>query len=125
MPVGRKNRHALIATMGGAFSVFLGVCSAAQEGQYGVGHAKWHHEFYSMLKRKDGATCCSDYDCRPTRSRTIGDHYDVKVDGNWTAVERDTIIDVVAPDGGAHVCAPKQIDELMGVLFCVILPPDS
>jgi len=47
-------------------------------------------------------------DCRPTQSRIIGDHYEVKVDGVWTPVPYDKINNVVAPDGGAHVCAPRQ-----------------
>jgi cytosine/adenosine deaminase-related metal-dependent hydrolase len=32
------------------------------------------------------------------------------------------INNVVAPDGGAHVCAPRQVGPNKGVLFCVILP---
>jgi hypothetical protein len=37
--------------------VFLCVRAAAQEGYYGVGHDKWHHSFYSKLKRNDGQVC--------------------------------------------------------------------
>jgi hypothetical protein len=55
----------------------------------------------------------------------VDNHYEVKVDGRWLSGPEDTIIDVVAPDGGAHVCAPKQDDYTRGVLFCVILPPRS
>jgi hypothetical protein len=32
---------------------------------------------------------------------------------------------VVAPDGGAHVCAPVQIYEDKGVIYCVVLPPEG
>ena len=127
MAVGRANWRALIAMLGGVFSMFLGLCAAAQDGHYGVDHDKWHHEFYATLKRKDGSRmpCCSQNDCRPTQSRMVGNHYEVKVDGRWLSVPEDTIIDVVAPDGGTHVCAPKQDDYTRGLLFCVILPPDS
>src|SRR5262245_50062484 len=84
MPVDRKNRLAFIATLGSALSVFLGVCAAAQEGHYSVAHKKWHHDFYATLKRTDGTgSCCSDNDCRPTVSRKVGDHYEIKVDGRW------------------------------------------
>jgi hypothetical protein len=38
----------------------------------------------------------------------VGDDYEVKVDGAWTPVPYDTINNVVAPDGGAHVCAPTR-----------------
>jgi hypothetical protein len=64
-------------------------------------------------------------DCRPTQSRIVGDHYEVKVDGEWTPVPNDRINNVVAPDGGAHVCAPPQEGINKGVLFCVVLPPEG
>jgi hypothetical protein len=106
-------------------SVFLCVPSGAQEGYYGVGHDRWHKEFYSKLNRNDGkGTCCDIMDCRPTQSRMVGDHYEVKVDGEWTPVPNDKINHVVAPDGGAHVCAPRQVGPNKGVIFCVVLPPE-
>jgi hypothetical protein len=108
------------------FSVFLCVPSGAQEGYYGVGHDRWHMEFYSKLNRNDGqGTCCNLMDCRPTQSRMIGDHYEVKVDGQWAPVPNDKINNVVAPDGGAHVCAPRQVGPNKGVIFCVVLPPEG
>ena len=36
-------------------------------------------------------------DCRPTQSRMVGDHYEVKVDGEWVPVPNDKINKVVAP----------------------------
>jgi hypothetical protein len=84
------------------------------------------HGFYSKLKRNDGqGSCCNMMDCRPTQSRMVGDHYEVKVDGEWTSVPNDKINNVVAPDGGAHVCAPTQFGPNKGVIFCVILPPEG
>jgi hypothetical protein len=107
-------------------SVLLCVRAVAQEGYYGVDHEPWHTEFYSRLNRNDGqGSCCNLNDCRATQSRRVGDHYEVKVDGKWTPVPNDKINNAVAPDGGAHVCAPKQEGENKGVLFCVILPPVS
>ena len=107
-------------------SVFLSLHAVAQEGYYGVGHDRWHREFYSKLNRNDGkGTCCNLMDCRPTQSRMIGDHYEVKVDGEWMPVPNDRINNVVAPDGGAHVCAPKQEGLNKGVVFCVVLPPEG
>jgi hypothetical protein len=106
--------------------VFLCARAAAQEGYYGVGHERWHKDFYLKLNRNDGkGTCCNLLDCRPTQSRTVGDHYEVKVDGEWTPVPNDKINNVIAPDGGAHVCAPRQTGANKGVLFCVVLPPDG
>jgi hypothetical protein len=84
--------------LGGAISVFLCASAAAQEGYYGVGHDKWHQGFYSKLKRNDGqGSCCNLMDCRPTQSRMVGDHYEVKVDGVWTPVPYDKINNEVAP----------------------------
>ena len=37
----------------------------------------------------------------------------------------DKINNVVAPDGGAHVCAPRQVGPNKGMLFCVVLPPEG
>ena len=59
------------------------------------------------------------------QSRMVGDHYEVKVDGEWTPVPNDRINNVVAPDGGAHVCAPRQEGLNKGVVFCVVLPPEG
>src|SRR5262249_35266389 len=101
------------------FLVFFCVSAAAQEGYDGAGPDKWHQGFYSQLRRNDGGSCCNLMDCRPTQSRIIGDHYEVKVDGVWTPVPYDKINNVVAPDGGAHVCAPRQVGPNKGVIFCV------
>src|SRR6516162_498992 len=73
-------------------------------------------------RRPGGGSCSNLMDCRPTQSRMVGDHYEVKVDGAWTPVPYDTINNVVAPDGGAHVCTPRQVGPNKGVIFCVILP---
>src|SRR5262249_23735632 len=118
-------RRELLAALGGAASLFFCVNAAAQEGYYGAGHDKWHQGFYSQLRRNDGGSCCNLMDCRPTQSRIIGDHYEVKVDGVWTPVPYGKINNVVAPDGGAHVCAPRQVGPNKGVLFCVILPSEG
>jgi hypothetical protein len=83
-------RREFITLLGGAVSVFLYVHAMAQEGYYGVGHDRWHMDFYLKLDRNDGkGSCCNLMDCRPTQSRMIGDHYEVKVDGEWTPVPND------------------------------------
>ena len=104
-----SSRRELTTLLGGALSVSLCISGAAQEGYFGAGHDKWHQGFYSKLNRNDGkGSCCNLMDCRPTQSRMVGDHYEIKVDGQWTPVPDDKINHVVAPDGGAHVCAPRQ-----------------
>ena len=95
-------------------------------GHHGVGHAQWHEKFYSTLMRKDTKTsCCNMSDCRPTESRMIDDHYEVLVDGEWTRADPLVIQKLSAPDGGAHVCAPKQQGANRGRLYCVVLPPET
>ena len=119
-------RRILVTLLGGAFGLVLYVSAAAQEGNYGVGHERWHQGFYSRLKRNDGrGSCCSLMDCRPTQSRAVNGHYEVKVEGEWVAVPEDKINKVIAPDGGAHVCAPRQVGANKGVLYCVVLPPEG
>jgi hypothetical protein len=126
MPIHGMKRRAFIAALGGTLSVVLCLSAAAQEGHHGVGHDEWHQDFYAKLRRNDGGgPCCGMMDCRPTQSRKVSGRYEVKVDGAWTPVPETTIINVIAPDGGAHVCAPKQIGHHKGELFCVILPPEG
>jgi hypothetical protein len=104
------------------FSTF----SFAQDGHHGVGHDSWHESFYSKLIRKDTKTsCCNLSDCRPTQSRMVDDHYEVKVDGDWLPVPKEAIQNVSAPDGGAHVCAPTQVGRNKGTIYCVVLPPET
>jgi hypothetical protein len=119
-------RREFAVVVGGALYAFLSVCAAAEDGHHGDGHDNLHQSFYSKLKRNDGeGSCCNLIDCRPTQSRVIGDHYEVEVDGDWMPVPVDKINNVVAPDGGAHVCAPEQVGRSKGVLYCVILPPEG
>jgi hypothetical protein len=78
-------------------SVFFCVRAVVQEGFYGVGHDQWHMKFYLTLKRNDGGgSCCNLMDCRPTQSRMVGDHYEVKVDGEWTPVPNPNSADAGA-----------------------------
>jgi len=104
----------------------LPTVSFGQDGHHGVGHDSWHENFYSTLIRKDTKTsCCNLSDCRPTQSRMVNDHYEVKVDGAWVQVPKEAIQNVAAPDGGAHVCAPAQIGAAKGKIYCVVLPPET
>ena len=98
----------------------------AQEASHGVGHDTWHAQFYSKLVKDDGGSCCNFNDCRPTLSRSVGNHYEVLVDGEWTAVPPDAIRKVVAPDQGAHVCAPSRALAVQpAMIYCVVLPPEG
>lgn len=106
--------------------LILPTLSFGQEGRHGVGHESWHESFYSTLMRKDTKTsCCNLSDCRPTQSRMVDDHYEVKVDGAWLRVPKEAIQNASAPDGGAHVCAPAQVGAAKGKIYCVVLPPET
>ena len=119
-------RRMIIVSLGVALLISLSSFALAQDGHYAAGHAIWHRDFYAKLKRNDGGgPCCNDSDCRPTRSRRVNGRYEVKVDGQWIAVPADKINSVIAPDAGAHVCAPEQIGHHKDLLFCVILPPEG
>ena len=108
-----------------AAAIALSTLSFAQDGNHGAGHETWHENFYSKLVRKDTKTsCCNLADCRPTESRMVGDHYEVKVDGDWLPVPKEAIQNVTAPDGGTHVCAPRQSGRNKGTIYCVVLPPE-
>ena len=45
-------------------------------------------------------------------------HRPSAMSGIWTPVPYDKINNAVAPDGGAHVCAPRQVGQNKGVIFC-------
>lgn len=105
--------------------LLMPLAAAAQDGRHGHGHEKWHADFYSKLMRPDTKTsCCNLADCRPTKIRTVGDHYEVLKDERWIRVPNDKIVKIAAPDGGAHICAPPtdspfwQPDEI----FCIVMP---
>jgi len=122
----RLSVNDLILLLGVMAISLLPTMSFGQDGHHGVGHDSWHETFYSTLIRKDTKTsCCNLSDCRPTESRMVNDHYEVKVDGTWVQVPKEAIQNVAAPDGGAHVCAPAQIGPATGKIYCVVLPPET
>lgn len=59
----------------------------AQSGAHGDGHAQ-HHEEYQQWKQANGASCCSDADCRPVRSQPGALGWEALVEGQWLAREQ-------------------------------------
>lgn len=101
------------------------VATRAQEGHYGQGHDTWHQPFYEGLKSPQTlVSCCNLADCRPTSGRTVGDHHEVKINGDWIAVIPGKIVKKSAPDLGYHVCAPALFDGDPEKVFCVVVPPE-
>jgi hypothetical protein len=116
-----------LVVIGSIFLASTASASVEPEGYAGVGHSQRHSGFYyDLFNPNKGVHCCHDKDCRPTVSRMVGDHYEVKINGVWWKVDKSTIIPRTAPDGGAHVCAgdPSSSDPL-GRVYCVILPPET
>ncbi len=106
----------------------LSLPAMAADGGHGVGHDRWHAEFYSKLMRPDTKTsCCNLADCRPTEMRAAGDHYEVKKDGRWIRVPPEKIVKVSPPDGGAHICAPPSNSPVWGPddVFCIVMPSEG
>jgi hypothetical protein len=97
-------------------------------GYHGQGHARWHETFYKNLKIPGSKTsCCNLADCRPTKIRSNGDHYEIMKDGRWIRVPPDKIVKVTAPDGGAHICAPDSYGSRFDpdYVFCIVMPLES
>ena len=94
---------------------------AAAQGMHGDGHDALH-PWYKSLHDKNGRSCCSNVDCRPTSSRERAGRVEVLVDGEWAVVPPDKIISRASPDLGSHVCSPLQPSLYpKGHIFCVVL----
>lgn len=85
----------------------------AQSGAHGDGHAQ-HHEEYQQWKQANGASCCSDADCRPVRSQPGALGWEALVEGQWLAIPPLAILKRSAKDGHAHLC------EAHGTVYCFV-----
>jgi hypothetical protein len=98
----------------------------ANPNPYGSGHTAFHNFYSQLYNAKKQVTCCHERDCRPTVSRHIGDHIEIKINGVWMRVAPDAILPKTAPDWGAHVCAgDPSTEDPQGRVYCVILPPET
>jgi hypothetical protein len=110
----------------GSLFLLAGAAAAQQSrpdahGQHGVGHDNLHH-WYTTLYDRSGKSCCNLTDCRPTVSREREGRVEVMVDGEWTIVPADKILDKSSPDLGSHVCSPPRPNTYpKGHIFCVVL----
>jgi len=61
--------------------------------------------FQGLQAPDTGRSCCSVADCRPTESRTRGDHYEVLIEDKWLVVPSQKILTRSDnPTGRAIVC---------------------
>ena len=112
-------RHVAI---GIAIATAAGQVASAQDhrGNHGAGHIKLHKWYKTLRQPGTGYECCDEKDCRPTKSRIRGPHIEVLVDGEWTRVPPNTILQTPSPDLNTHVCAPKGPWSPKPI-FCVVL----
>jgi hypothetical protein len=65
--------------------------------------------FQSLAVPGTGVSCCSIADCRPTDYRTVDDHYEALIEGNWTYIPpRKVLQRTDNPVGRAVVCWTKE-----------------
>jgi hypothetical protein len=106
-------------------ALLLPTAAWAQEGHIGHGHSTWHQDFYQhLVSPETKVSCCNLTDCRPTSGRTVGDHYEVKINGVWVAVLPSKVVKKSAPDQGFHVCAPTNFNGTPEHVYCVVLAPE-
>ena len=80
--------------------------------------APWFNDLRQPLTNM---LCCSMADCRPTESRTQGNHYEAFVGGEWRVVPDDKVLERNDnPTGHAVVCWTPGT----GIL-CFIRAPES
>jgi hypothetical protein len=77
--------------------------------------------FNSLRQPGSGISCCSIADCRPVDYRTVDNHYEAYIEGEWRAVPPDKVISRADnPTGRAVVCWTK----LSGIM-CFVRGPET
>lgn len=77
--------------------------------------ARAHDHYTSWKQPANGASCCDNRDCRPTRARMTDAETWQAWDGErWIDIPPHTILKMQSPDGRNHLC------EAYGVVFCFL-----
>ena len=78
--------------------------------------------WYNSLRQPgSGVSCCSIADCRPVDYRTVGNHYEAYIEGEWLPVPPDKVLTRTDnPTGRAIACWTK----LIGIM-CFVLGPQT
>ena len=90
------------------------------------------HDIYSHLNDANGASCCTELDCRPVPYRVSPTGVQMYVDDDWFYVPNGTIQYRSLPDDtgetrGGHWCGTaifQQGQRVIHVTHCAILPPN-
>lgn len=75
------------------------------------------HDWYGTLEQPNGASCCSDHDCRPVQAHMDDNGtWHAWVDGRQIDIPRERILEgITAPDGNSHLCISES-----GLIYCFI-----
>lgn len=103
----------------------------AQIGDFGVGHAQWHHWYQSgenggpiMRPYQPTISCCNG-DCRPTLARFRDGQWLALIDGQYDPVPESRVKrNATSPNSGAHVCAPRRTSTEPVIPYCFV-PPEG
>ena len=90
------------------------------------------HDIYSHLNDANGASCCTEHDCRPVPYRVSPTGVQMYVDDDWFYVLNGTIQNRSLPDDtgetrGGRWCGTaifQQGQRVIHVTHCAILPPN-
>jgi len=77
--------------------------------------------FNSLRQPGSGISCCSVADCGPVDYRTVSDHYEAYIDGEWRIVPKEKVLTRADnPTGRAVVCWTKPTG-----IMCFIRGPET
>ena len=122
----------LLAVGAGLAALFYVTVARAQEiGDFGLGHAEWHHWYETgenggplMRPTFPDVRCCGG-DCRPAKAVFRNGAWQVYVDRGWETVPEDAVKrNVGTPNGMAHVCASQRAEYVRPFIYCFV-PPES
>jgi hypothetical protein len=101
-----------------AFLTSMSVSRAAPPPDADPAQAPW---FNSLRQPGSGISCCSIADCRPVDYRTVGDHYEAFIEGEWRPVPPEKVLTRADnPTGRAVVCWTK----ISGIM-CFVRGPET
>ena len=103
-----------------ALAVMLVSGVGAQDAQ----HIQMYHDtpekdawFKSLRQPGSGISCCSKSDCERTKAEFIGGQWQAVVNGVWTVIPPEKLLDTMSYDGEAYVCNSPS-----GAIYCFVRP---
>lgn len=85
----------------------------AQVGEHGYGHGQMHQTYQHWQQPDNGASCCNDKDCRPTRARmTDNETWEAWNGHRWIPIPPAKVLHIPSPDGRSHLCSSEADDTV-------------